>query len=307
MLTYVLSLFTPEYGFTIIRVMTPILYAALACMVFLKGGIDPIGIEGIMLFAAMSGSVGSYYTHSALGGVIIAVLSGIFLSFIFGYATLQLKSVEILAGIAINTLAAGLTVFIIYYVAGEKGSTQSLASPLVGNLEIPLIKNIPILGKMISGHNVLTYGALLLTVGLSFMFKSTPLGLRIRSVGENKLAAESVGIKIMKYKYITLAIAGSLAGLGGAFMSMGYVSFFSKNMIAGRGWIGMAAEAMGRGNPLGIFLSSLIFGIADSMSVRLQLLNFPSQLVNTLPYVITIITISMYSYRDMKKKKRNNN
>ncbi len=306
MLNVILSFFTPEYLFTVIRVMTPILFAGLSCMVFLKGGIDPIGIEGIMLLSAMAGSVGAYYTNSAFGGVIVAILCGIIVCFLFGFATLQLKSVEILAGIAINTLAAGLTIFIIYYVVGEKGSTQSLANPIVGNLDIPIIKNIPILGEIISGHNVLTYIGLILMFVLSFMLNKTPLGLRIRSVGENRVAAESVGINVMKYKYIALAIAGTMAGLGGAFMSMGYVSFFSKSMIAGRGWIGMAAEAMGRGNPFGIFASSLIFGIADSLSVRLQLFNLPSQLVNTIPYVITIVTISIYSYRAKKAKNRSN-
>ncbi len=304
MLNLILSFLTPEYAFTVIRVMTPILFAGLSCMVFLKGGIDPIGIEGIMLLSAMSGSVGAYYTNSAFGGVIVAILCGIAISFLFGYATLQLKSVEILAGIAINTLAAGLTIFIIYFVVGEKGSTQSLANPVVSDFDIPLLESIPIIGEIISGHNILTYVAFILMFVLAYLFKRTPLGLRIRSVGENRVAAESVGINIMKYKYITLAIAGTIAGLGGAFMSMGYVSFFSRNMIAGRGWIGMAAEAMGRGNPFGIFASSLIFGIADSLSVRLQMFNLPSQLVNTIPYVITIVTISIYSYRDMKAKKR---
>jgi len=291
------TIFTSDYIFTIIRVMTPILFAGLACMTFTKGGIDSIGIEGIMLLSAMAGSVGSYFTQSAFGGVLIAIGCGILTAFLFGYVTLQLRSVEILAGIAINTLASGLTVFVIYYVAGEKGSTQSLMSPTVPNVALPVIKEIPVLGNVLSGHNLLTYAALILTLLLAFLFYRTPLGLRIRSVGENPQAASSVGINVMKYKYITLVIAGTLAGLGGAFMSMGYVSFFSKEMIAGRGWIGMAAEAMGRGNPFGIFASSCLFGLADSMATQLQMLNIPAQLVQTLPYVITIVAISVYSYR----------
>lgn len=298
------TIVTPEYIFTIIRVMTPILFAALSCMVFTKGGIDSIGIEGIMLLCAMSGSVGSYFTHSAIGGAVAAISTGILASYIFGYVTLKLKSVEILAGIAINTLASGLTIFIIYYVAGEKGSTQSLAGPTIPNIDIPGVAAIPVLGPIISGHNLLTYIAIILTIALAYLFYRTPLGLRIRSVGENPQAAASVGISVMKYKYITLTIAGALAGLGGAFMSMGYVSFFSKEMIAGRGFIGMAAEAMGRGNPFGILASSFLFGFADSFSIRLQMLNFPAQLIQTLPYVITIIAISVYSYRK-KRVKRN--
>lgn len=304
MLNIILSFLNTEFVFTVLRVMTPVLFAALSCMVFIKGGIDPIAIEGIMLLSAMSGSVGSYYTNSAIGGIVIAILSGIIISYLFGFATLQLKSIEILSGIAINTLSFGLSIFVIYFVAGEKGSTQSLSSPVVGNLNIPIIEKIPIIGEIISGHNILTYIAIVLMVLLYYFFKRTPCGLRILSIGENPLASASVGINVMKYKYITLAIAGSIAGLGGAFMSMGYVSFFSKNMIAGRGWIGMAAEAMGRGNPFGIFISSLIFGVADSIAIRLQLFNFPSQLVNAIPYFITIVSISIYSYRDMKSKKR---
>ena len=293
-----------DFIFTVIRVMTPILFAALSCMVFTKGGIDSIGIEGIMLTCAMTGPVCSYFTQSAFGGVAGAVITGIVLAFLFGYVTLQLKAVEILAGIALNTMASGLTIFVIYFVAGEKGSTQSLLSPVIPNIELPVIDSIPVLGAILSGHNLLTYAAILLTFVLAYLFYSTPLGLRIRSVGENAQAAASVGINVMKYKYITLAIAGALAGLGGAFMSMGYVSFFSKEMIAGRGFIGMAAEAMGMGNPFGIFLASGLFGIADSLAVRLQLLHFPTQLIQTIPYMITIIAISVYSYKKSKKEKK---
>lgn len=304
MSAFLQTILTPDFVFTVIRVMTPILFAALSCMVFTKGGIDSIGIEGIMLICAMTGPVVSYFTQSAVGGVLGAVVMGILLSFLFGYVTLQLKAVEILAGIALNTMASGLTIFVIYYVAGEKGSTQSLFSPVVPSIEIPVLSSIPILGDIVSGHNILTYLAILLTFVLAYVFYSTPLGLRIRSVGENAQAAASVGINVMKYKYITLAIAGTLAGLGGAFMSMGYVSFFSKEMIAGRGFIGMAAEAMGMGNPFGIFLASGVFGIADSLAVRLQLLNFPAQLIQTIPYMITIIAITIYSYKRSKREKK---
>lgn len=301
---FLMTIFSADFIFTVIRVMTPILFAALSCMVFTKGGIDSIGIEGIMLTCSMAGPVCSYFTQSALGGVIGAVITGILLAFLFGYVTLQLRAVEILAGIALNTMASGLTIFVIYFVAGEKGSTQSLFSPVIPNITIPGIDSIPVLGDIISGHNLLTYVAIILTFVLAYLFYSTPLGLRIRSVGENAQAAASVGINVMKYKYITLAIAGTLAGLGGAFMSMGYVSFFSKEMIAGRGFIGMAAEAMGMGNPFGIFLASSLFGIADSLAVRLQLLNFPTQLIQTIPYMITIIAISIYSYKRSKKEKK---
>ena len=275
---------SPDFLFTSIRVMTPILFAAMACMVFVKGGIDPIGTEGIMLSCALAGPVGGYFTHSALGGVIFAMAVGVVLAFVFGYFTLILNTNPVLAGI--------------------KGSTQSLKSPVMPEIRIPLIKDIPVLGAIISGHNVLTYLGLILVIVLTVFFWKTTVGLRIRAVGENESAAKSVGLNVMKYKYIALLIAGCLAGIGGAYMSMGYVSFFSRDMIAGRGWIGMAAESMGLGIPWKIACSVLIFGMADSLAVRLQMLNLPSQLIQTIPYVVTMIAIGIYSKRSMSGKKK---
>ena len=296
-------IFSTDFFFTTIRVMTPILFAALACMIFTKGGIDSIGTEGIMLTCALAAPLGSYITKSAILGVIIAMIIGALLSCLFGYVTISLKSEPVLAGIALNTLASGLTIFVIYYATGEKGSTQSLNSPTVANVQIPLLKEIPILGDIFSGHSVLTYLGILITILLAFLIYKTPTGLRIRSVGENPEAAKSVGISILKYKYISLILAGALCGLGGAYMSMSYVSFFSKEMVAGRGFIGMAAESMGRGTPWGVMLSALLFGAADSLAIRLQLLQLPAQLIQTIPYVITIVAIAIYSYSRSKQKK----
>lgn len=296
-------IFSTDFFFTTIRVMTPILFAALACMVFTKGGIDSIGTEGIMLCCALAGPLGSYVTKSAFAGVVVAMIVGAALSCLFGYVTISLKSEPVLAGIALNTLASGLTIFVIYYATGEKGSTQSLMSPTVPNVQIPLLKNIPVLGAIFSGHSVLTYLGLMIMVLLAFFIYRTPAGLRIRSVGENPDAAQSVGISVIKYKYMSLLIAGALCGLGGAYMSMSYVSFFSKEMIAGRGFIGMAAESMGRGTPWGVTLSALLFGAADSLAIRLQLLQLPAQLIQTIPYVITIVAIAIYSYSRSKQKR----
>ena len=285
--------FSSDFFFTSIRLMTPILFAALACMTFSKGGIDPIGTEGIMLLCALAGPVGGYFTGSALGGVLIAMAVGIVMAFVFGYFTLILDTNPVLAGIALNTFSGGLTIFLTYYLTGNKGSTQSLNSPVVPNINIPVLENIPVLGSIISGHSVLT-----------LFFWKTPYGVRIRAVGENEKSAASVGVNIMKYKYIALLIAGGLAGLGGAYMSMSYVSMFSRDMIAGRGWIGMAAESMGFGTPWRITGSVLIFGMADSLAIRLQMLNLPTQLISCIPYVVTIIAISIYSWQRSRVKKK---
>ncbi|MGI6080901.1 MAG: ABC transporter permease [Candidatus Avilachnospira sp.] len=297
-------IFSSDFFFTSIRLMTPILFAALACMTFSKGGIDPIGTEGIMLLCALAGPVGGYFTGNAVGGVLTAMVVGVLMAFVFGYFTLILDTNPVLAGIALNTFSGGLTIFLTYYLTGNKGSTQSLNSPVVPNIDIPLIENIPVVGAIVSGHSILTYVSLILVVLLTLFFWKTPYGVRIRAVGENEKSAASVGVNIMKYKYISLLIAGCLAGLGGAYMSMSYVSMFSRDMIAGRGWIGMAAESMGFGIPWRITGSVFIFGMADSLAIRLQMLNLPTQLISCIPYVVTIIAISIYSWQRSKVKKK---
>lgn len=278
--------------------MTPILYASLACLVFYKGGIDAIGTEGIMLICSLAAVLGGYFIGNYVGGLLIAMICGALLACLFVFLTNKMQTNEILTGIALNVFAGGVTVFGLFYLTGQKGSSQNLFSPVAPTINIPLV------GSVLSGHNLLTYIALILVLVIHIFLFKTPTGMRIRAVGENKGAANSVGVNIIKTKYLAAAIAGALAGLGGAFMSMAYVSNFSRDMVAGRGFIGMAAEGMGKGMPIGVLLASLLFGLADSLAVRLQVLNLPSRLVQMIPYVVTIIVISIYSYIDMQRKKK---
>lgn len=299
------AILSADFFFTAIRVMTPILFASMACMVFYKGGVDAIGTEGIMLMCSLAAVLGGYITKHFVGGLFVAALVGSLLAMAYVFFTNQLKTNSILAGIALNTLAGGLTVFVLFYITGEKGSSQSLTTPVAPNIDIPLLENIPVIGEVLSGHNLVTYLGLILVVVLYFFIYKTPLGLRIRAVGENPGAANSVGLSVLQTKYITAIIAGALAGLGGAFMSMAYVSNFSRDMVAGRGFIGMAAEGMGHGKPIGVLLASLLFGLADALAIRLQMVSLPARLVQALPYIITIIVISVYSYIELQQKKKN--
>ena len=298
------QIFNADYLFTVLRVMSPILFASLACMMFYKGGVDAIGTEGMMLMSALTGVIGAHYTQSALWGVVSGMLFGAMIGMLYVYMTNKMRANDILAGIAVNTFASGITVFVLYLLAGEKGSSQNLPSPTVPNIEIPLLKEIPFIGKILSGHSLLTYLGLLVVVLTYIFLYKTPIGLRIRAVGKNPGAASSVGINVVKTRYLSAGIAGALAGLGGVFMSMSYISTFTRDMIAGRGFIGMAAEGMGRGTPLGVLLASLLFGAVDSLAIRLQGLNLPARLVQAFPYLMTIIVITLYSYLDMKKKTR---
>lgn len=298
-------IFTTSFGYSILRVTTPILFASLAALISNKAGVINIGLEGIMLTAALTGVVTSAFTQSALIGVICAVIAGILLSLLLAYFSLNLKSDIILTGIALNLLASGGTVFLLYLVAKDKGISISLKSMIVPEVNIPLISEIPVLGSILSGHNILTYLALLTVLLVYIFLYKMPLGLKIRAVGENPNAADSVGISVKRIQYLALALSGALAGLGGAYMSMGYVSWFSRDMTAGRGFIALAAEAMGRGTPFGTLIASLVFGFADALSNVMQSLRVPAEFVQMIPYATTILGLVLYSVKLSNKTKKN--
>ena len=287
-----------DFWFSVLRVTTPVLFAALAALISDRAGIVNIGLEGTMLFSALIGVLVSAYTQSAWIGLIGATLGGMLLATILAFFTLEFKTDVILGGIAINLFADGGTVFILYLFTHDKGTSVSLASKVLPNINIPIIENIPVLGKIISGQNVLTYLAIVAVGVIYFVLNKTPLGLRIRAVGENSKAAQSVGISVKKVQYTALILSGFLASFGGAYMSMAYLSNFSRNMTSGRGWIALAAEAMGRGTTIGTALTSLLFGTADALGNTMQMFNIPAELIATIPYVATVIGLFAYAVKD---------
>jgi simple sugar transport system permease protein len=268
-----------------------------------RAGIANIALEGMMLMAALSGVIFSAMFESALIGFFFALATSLIMALVLAYFTLELKTHVILGGIALNLFASGGSIFILYLVAGDKGTSSSLASKVLPNIHIPLVKDIPVLGEIVSGHNIITYATILLIIGLYLMLNKTRLGRKIRAVGENKDAAESVGINVKKIQYLALSLSGIFAGMGGAFLSMGYVSWFSRNMSAGRGWIALAAEAMGRGTVIGTTLTSVLFGITSALANAFQVMNFPNEIINTIPYIAVVLGLTIYSIQKQKKKK----
>ncbi|MNE32225.1 beta-methylgalactoside transporter inner membrane component [compost metagenome] len=297
-------IFTTDFAFSLLRVTTPILFAALGALISNRAGIINIGMEGIMLVSALAGVIVSAYTQSAWVGLLGAVLSGTLIAGILAFFTLKFKTHIILGGVAINMFASGGTVFILYLLSGDKGSSTSLASKVLPSVQIPLIKDIPVLGPILSGHHILTYVSILAVLAVYYLLNRTPLGLRIRSVGENPHAAQSVGVSVVKIQYTALLLSGFFASLGGAYMSMGYLSLFTRDMIAGRGWIAIAAESMGRSTTIGTALTSLLFGAADALSNALQVLKIPAELIATLPYVATVIGLVIYAVSETRKKNK---
>jgi simple sugar transport system permease protein len=166
------------------------------------------------------------------------------------------------------------------------------------------LQDLPFVGKVLSGQNALAYIAFLSVPVVSFIMSRTVLGLRIRAVGQNVGAASSVGIKPHRVQHMAMLICGILCGLGGAYMSMGYLSWFTKDMLAGRGFIALAAQAMGGGSAVATMLASMLFGAADSLANSMQALKAPTEFVQMIPYGITIACLAFYSWKLKESKKK---
>ena len=288
---------TEDFLFSIIRITAPILFAAMGAVVAEKAGVTNIGLEGTMMISALLGMLVSYWTQSWVLGVLMAVLVGILLGLMMGFFYLKLKTDIILAGIAVNMLV---------HMKGNTGALSS-ANILIPTINIPLIDKVPVLRSLLSGHSVLTYVAFLSVLLMWILLYRTSLGLNIRAVGENDHAASSVGVSVNKIRYIAIGISGAMAGLGGAFMSMYYSQGWNSGMVAGRGFIALAAQAMGRGEPVGAMLSSLLFGFAQALKNKvtgLTGLSSYNYLVASIPYIVTVIGLVVYAASTLKKAKK---
>ena len=245
-----------------------------------------------------------FRSQSAFIGFLGAIFSGFVVSNILAYFVLKLNSNSVISGIALNTFASGGTIFVLYLITGEKGASTSLHSLTLPSVTIPLVKDIPVIGAVLSGHHVLTYAGLILVAVIWYMFKYTRLGMHIRAVGESPDAAESVGIPVKRVKYIALSISGILTGMAGAFLSMGYVGLFSSGMTAGRGYIALATQAIAAGNAVVGMLASLLFGFCQSMANYLQSSSIPLQFIQLMPYLIIVIAYTIYCYMVEQRRKK---
>ena len=296
-------IFSESFLVSSVSYALPIIFAAYAALISNKAGIININIEGAMSVSAVTGALVSYFTGSWALGLICAVISGVAMSLLLSFAAIRLHTDSFLSGIALNTLATGLCVLILQTTLGVKGDSSAAPSVMIPKLTIPLLSKIPVIGKALFAQNLLFYFALLALGALCFLLKRTKLGLYIRAVGYNAQAASSVGISVSGAKRSALILCGALAGVGGAYLSMASLGYFSVGMVGGRGFIGIAAEAMGAGNPLLITLFAFLFGAVDYFAVGAQtVLNIPYELLNTLPYLMTLAAMVICSLAMRKRK-----
>lgn len=274
-----------------IRMVTPILLVALGGALCSRVGIFNVGLEGLVLVGAFSAIVGNHFTGSLFVAVLLAAGISVIFSLLFAYMTIGLKANEIVVGVAINFLALGLTTFALRAIFGVKGAFYDKDMAGLPRWEIPVIKDIPVLGDILSGHSPLVYLAFLAAILLFWFLYRTVTGFRVLAVGMNPVAARSLGLKVTHLQVLAILLCGILCGLAGAQLSLGQVTMFSEGMTAGRGFIALVAMMMGQSHPLGILGSSLLFGLMDALSIRLQGFSLPTQFTSMLPYLLTIVAM----------------
>lgn len=281
----------------IMRVSTPLILAGLGVHVSSRAGVLNIGVEGMMLAGALAGVVVSALTQDAWLGLAAALLCGAALAALLSGAIHLLRADLILSGIALNMAALAGTTLALFAITGDKGISGSLASLTLPSIHIPFIESVPVLGTLLSGHHVLTYAALLAVPLVGLLVTRTPLGLAMRAVGENPEAAAATGIPVLRVQVTALLISGLFAGAAGAFLSMGYVSWFSQNMTAGRGFIALAADVMGFGYAWGTLAAALLLGATEAVTLSVQGFGVPSELLQAIPYLVPVLAMVIHAQR----------
>ncbi len=288
-----------------VRLAAPLIFAALAGLFSERAGIFDIGLEGKMLASAFLAAA----VASTSGSVWIGLLAGTFASLLFssihGVASITFRGNQLISGVAINFLAAGLTVLIAQDWFSQGGRTPSLSGAARFNpIDLPLaetLKDIPIFGpiyyELISGHTILVYVSILLIPASWWILFRTTFGLRLRAVGENPAALDTAGVSVTQTRYMAIIICGLLCGLSGAYLSTGLSAGFVKDMSAGRGYIALAALIFAKWRPWYVLMACLLFGFLEAISNRYQnieLLDFvlPVQFMQALPYILTVIILA---------------
>ena len=297
--------YVSNFIYSLIRISTPLIFVAACSTISQQAGLLNMAAEAMMMTSSLAGVLFSAWTQNVwlgiLGGAMVSVLLALFLCF----ATFIMKVDLYLMSISLNMALLGGTVFVVYLVTGTKASTAGVVKSLaLGNLNIPIIQDIPFIGTILSGHNLFTYFSIIMVFLVQFLLFHTKIGLRMRAVGQNPQAAESVGINPRKIYTLAFALAAFVGSFGGMYLSMGYQNFFIRNITANRGFIGLAAATIANGMPIGSMLMSFVFGLAYAVTNYLKPYIVDQYFLTALPFIMIVILYFIMSYWRSKQAER---
>jgi general nucleoside transport system permease protein len=274
-----------------LRYATPLLFAALGGVISERSGVINIGLEGMMLMGCFFGIWGADVLGSWVLGLVVAAVAGGLLALVHAVFSIHLRANQVVSGTGINFLALGITGYFFTAHYGPNGTPSKIST--VPNVKLPLIQHVGFFGPAIGDANLMTWLAILLVPVLTIFLFRTRWGLRLRAVGEKPRAADTVGLRVFRTRYLAVIASGMLAALGGAYLSVAFVGSFSQDMTEGRGFIALAAVIFGRWRPLGALVATLVFGFSSALADRLpQFSQTAGTLFQALPYVLTLIAVA---------------
>lgn len=291
-------LMSAEFYQAVLRMTAPVLLAAMGGLLSERAGIITFSMESMLLMGTAAGVIGSGLTGSAWFGVAAALVAGMLAGLLYAFMVVTVGADQVVTAVAMNLGAIGLSAMIYTLAfAGPSGVIQdTILVPKLPNWSLPLFDAVPGAGQTLSDQLPLAYLAFFLVPVVWFVLFRTTWGLKIRAVGEHPHAADVVGISVVRVRYLTLLFTGALAGMAGAYLSIGLINYFATNMTGGRGFIAYTAIVFGRWQPLGVLVASLLFGTTDALQLRIQGLglDIPSQLLVALPYVVTLLALVIF-------------
>jgi simple sugar transport system permease protein len=292
------SILTLSLVFSTIRLATPLVWAAIGGLYSERSGVINIALEGLMLAGAFTAAAVTFYTHSPWAGVGAAMLAAAFFALLLAVVCIRFKANEVVAGTGINILFLGLPAVLSGALFLSSGSTPQIPQDEL----LPTLSQVVRIGpqwRVLTDVSIVSFLALLVVGLTSYVLHWTPFGLRLRSVGENPEAADAAGIRVNRIRYAGVVLSGVLAGVGGAYLSIGQSSLFTRNMTAGRGFIALAALIFGKWRPVQTMLACVLFGFADALTIQMQgVVKLPSgedvpvQFIQMIPYVVTIVVLA---------------
>jgi ABC-type uncharacterized transport system permease subunit len=277
--------------------ITPVLLAALAGTLSERVGLFNIALEGQMLVGAFAAVAGSHFTGNLAGAVVAAIVASTLFSALLAFGSAVLRGNDIVIGISLNLLAAGLTSFLLRTLFGVSGTFSDSTMAGLPRLHVPVLAQLPVVGRALGQQNALVYLSWILVIVVTIFLARTPWGLRIRGIGEQFDAAVTLGANATRYRVLVTLAGGGLCGLAGLQLSLGSLTLFSENMTAGRGWIAVAAVMLGRARPLAVAAACVLFGMSDALGLRLQGEGLPNQITDSAPYVVTLLALIMAGVR----------
>lgn len=276
-----------------VRMAVPLLFIGMAELYSERAGMVNIGLEGLAVIGSLAGFLAAFITGNIWLGILCGAIAGILVNLVYAYATINLCANHTVYGMAINILAPALASFIYRIYFGDGSSLNQIT--LMKTVNIPVLKDIPFIGELLFNQTPMVYLAMLLVIVTAIFFNKSKAGLNYKAVGEHPQAAATLGIDVIKVKYLACIICGALSGIGGAYLTTCYSTTYTEGIVSGRGFIALAAVIFGRWTSGGILGACLFFGLCDALQIRLQVssLGIPYQFFQMIPYVATIIVLAI--------------